>query len=626
MRGLGVLALAVIGCVADTREPPTAPALPACGELELAMPDGSCTRPGIPADGCAEGFVHDGEYACTPVLPGEPCPDGLMAVPGETACRPVMACGAGKWGTIATEVDTEHVDGSYAGTDSDGSEQKPWTTIGDAIIAAAPSAIIAIAEGSYLEDVVVGGKPVRLWGICPERVAIIGQAGFAAVFITTNANQSELHGVSLSGADFGLVLSGSEAITIDRVRVHDTGQRGIDLEDTNGPASATLVDSLVERARDVGVYLGGAELDVERSVVRGTSPRADLTSGHGIQAQLSCTADGCDANARSSVAVSASVVHDNHESGIFLTGSDASIEATVVRNTLPSASDGSLGRGIHIGSSCTPVGCDPATRANASVRGSFIANNYEVGLMVFGSDANVETTVVRDTAPQLSDGRYGSGVSIQAACYETTCSTRSTTTITSSLVMKNREFGVSAMGSDVTVDRTVVRETVHQELSKNFGRGINVQIPCLPLGCRSDMPSRVGVFGSLVEQNDDAGLFIGGSDATVSRTLVRATAARALDEQFGDGIVAISHHAPASAAIDASRVEDSARAGIASFGASLSLAGTHVKCAAFELEGEPFEGHAFVFEDRGDNRCGCPTIDRACVAVGASLAIPESAE
>ncbi len=73
--------------------PPEADPLPACEEPELALPDGSCIRPGVPHDGCGEGFVHDGVYGCEPILPAEPCPPGLMAVPGDETCRSVMECG-----------------------------------------------------------------------------------------------------------------------------------------------------------------------------------------------------------------------------------------------------------------------------------------------------------------------------------------------------------------------------------------------------------------------------------------------------------------------------------------------------------------------------------------------------
>src|SRR4030095_6383047 len=98
------------------------------------LPDGSCIRPGVLPDGCAEGFAHDGEYGCDPIVPPDACPLGLMAVPGETPACPVSPCGAGRWGDIPVDANTIYVDGTYAGLDSDGSEARPWTTVSDAVV------------------------------------------------------------------------------------------------------------------------------------------------------------------------------------------------------------------------------------------------------------------------------------------------------------------------------------------------------------------------------------------------------------------------------------------------------------------------------------------------------------
>src|SRR5688572_26862756 len=83
-----------------------------CTAPEVALPDGRCIRPGVPLDGCAQGFEHDGQYGCRPILPAAPCPVGLMAVPGDAACRPIMACGDGTWGNIPVGSGTVYVDAS----------------------------------------------------------------------------------------------------------------------------------------------------------------------------------------------------------------------------------------------------------------------------------------------------------------------------------------------------------------------------------------------------------------------------------------------------------------------------------------------------------------------------------
>ena len=83
---------------------------------------GDCVTPGVGADGCAEGFVHDGEGSCEPIFPAGPCGDGEVALPGDTSCQPLADCGDGVWGNIPVESNTEYVDASYPDLDSDGTE------------------------------------------------------------------------------------------------------------------------------------------------------------------------------------------------------------------------------------------------------------------------------------------------------------------------------------------------------------------------------------------------------------------------------------------------------------------------------------------------------------------------
>jgi hypothetical protein len=159
----------------------------------------------------------------------------------------------------------------------------------------------------------------------------------------------------------------------------------------------------------------------------------------------------------------------------------------------------------------------------------------------------------------------------------------------------------------VTTDSVWVHETA--------SRGINFQGT---LG-----PTSASVKGSLVERSHDIGLYVGGSDLVVEGTVVRDTLPRLSDGFFGDGLDVFGEEALASATITGGLVANSARAGLASFGASVSLGSTRIQCAGYELEGEPLEGQDFVFEDLGGNGCGCPTADDVCVVQSAWLEPPE---
>src|SRR5262245_59224136 len=60
-----------------------------CPPGELPLDGGTCQKAGVPPSACAAGFMPDGNDGCEPILPVDPCFAGEMAVPGETACRPI---------------------------------------------------------------------------------------------------------------------------------------------------------------------------------------------------------------------------------------------------------------------------------------------------------------------------------------------------------------------------------------------------------------------------------------------------------------------------------------------------------------------------------------------------------
>jgi len=89
---------------------------------------------------------------------------------------------------------------------------------------------------------------------------------------------------------------------------------------------------------------------------------------------------------------------------------------------------------------------------------------------------------------------------------------------------------------------------------------------------------------------------------------------------FGDGIVALEH---SNALLLNSQVRNSPRSAVGNFGSSMTLGNMRLKCAAFELQGEPFLGRNFAFTDLGNNKCGCPTANETCVADSIGLLPPE---
>ena len=626
------LCVALAGCAHDeTQLGPVS--RPPCVAPEITLADGSCMRPGIAPDGCAQGFLHDGEYACEPTLPSETCPRGLMAVPGEAVCRPVMPCGRGRWGDIPVDDSTVYVDGAYVGM-SDGSARRPWSTIGEAVAAATPGALVAIAAGSYAEAILVRDKALRLWGVCPEEVEIVATgltAGSgcppAAVCVTSGASGTELRGVALHGPGNGVTISGAEGVMLDRLWVHDA-ERGIDAENVVGPTSLHVSQTLIEDNEEYGVFVIASEVAIDDTVVRGTKSQATAPAlGSGIGIQLNCSEGGCDLTTPAGGTVRRTLVERNQDRGISLDGGALTVEATVVRATLPQASDQEFGRGISVQLSCYPTDvCDPTTRSSAVVRRSIVEQNRDAGLLVMGSDAVVEATVVRGTQPRASNQLYGRGIAVHPLCDATgVCDPRARPQIalSSSLVEDNHDGGVAGAGADVTVEETVVRATSPQASDQKHGRGIDLSVPCANGICDPNAPTFAHVQRTLIEENRDIGLFVSGSDVSVEATVVRQTRARASDGLFGDGVVVFSELAPARATVANVRIEASSRTGVANFGAFVSLGTTRIQCAAIALNGESYREQPFVFEDRGDNNCGCPMADSPCKSQSAGLVPPD---
>ncbi len=482
--------------------PPNMP----CPPGELLLEDGkTCQKAGVPASACEVGFLPDGKEGCEPILPADACPEGQMAIPGDTACREIAPCGSGTWGDIPVEANTQFVNKSYAGGNSDGTQAKPWTTIQQGANAAAKGAIVAVAAGIYPEDVLIQGKAVRLWGRCPAMVEVVGTGATlgAIQVLQKGANGTEVHGVAVTGAKVGVGVSGASGVVIEHVWIHGAGNGGLNVQDDLGPTSVALKGSLVEKNHTYGVLVIGSDVVIEATAVRSTLPNALGQRGRGISARGS-----------SKVMVRACLVEQNRQVGVLVTASDVTIEATVVRSTLLDE-QGTYGRGIHVED-------DPNTmdRAKVTVHGCLVEQNHDVGVFVMGSDATIEATVIRSTLP-YGQGEFGFGLAIQNV---PVTGARANVTIRACLVEQNQDAGVMIAGSDATIEATVVRSTL-LDAQGTGGRGISIQNDA-----NTKERANVMVHACLVEQNHDVGISVIGSDATIEATVIHSNLTNALGE------------------------------------------------------------------------------------------------
>jgi len=643
-------------------------------------------------------------------------------VPGDAACRPIMDCGSGTWGNIPVDANTIYVNADYPNGDSDGSELKPFTEIAAALAATQGGELIAIAEGGYIDDVIIN-KPVTLHGLCPELTRILGDPfdAAAAIEISAAANGTSIIGLRVTDlqTSAGIEVDGATGVTIDRVRVTNNIGRGIAVRSSGGQAGeATIKDSLIDDNREVGVFAYGSKVTIERtqirdtqeygsnsvgiavdinhdgdvqadvtirgtlversaffgvnaygsavlvedSVIRDTQPRSpDGFGGRGINVQFefdekvrasatvrrSYIADNHDCalfgassdvtiehsvlrathpdmdglgtgiamqassaaqtDSASQLQLTASVVEAHEGGGLFVSNSDASIERTVVRDTLPQQ-DGLYGRGVYF--RIDDIAGTPA--AKMDLVGSLVDNNTDVGVFVSGAVLSMKSTIVSNTQPDI-EGPGGRGVSIQQ---KESLGTPADVTIDSSIVERNSNHGIYITGSSVVITSSIVRDTA-MDLLKSDGRGVSLQ----NLGAAQTIAI---ISDSIFSDNTEFGLFVIGSRADIDGSTISDTAAvmGATERVYGDGIAVVAELAPTQLSLVDCNIANNERAGVLDFSGDLSLGGTQLMCNEIDLV-DSSQG-ALSFDNTGGNSCGCPGGEDDCKWLGSSVALPAS--
>ncbi|XXX76813.1 right-handed parallel beta-helix repeat-containing protein [Sorangium sp. So ce134] len=632
---------------AGTGAEPTFPCPP--GAVETGA---GCEPAGVPPGRCGSGFAPDGAEGCVPVLPEEAGPEGQMAVPGEAAWREVAPCGAGPWGGAPIDETTEFVDAAYTGTDSDGTEARPWTTIQDAVDRAGEGALIAIAEGSYVEALQISRRPVRLWGRCPARVEIVGPpAARFAVQVDTGASATEIHDLAVRGQGIGLGVANARDVVIERVWIHDTGDVGLLAAGVESETSLTVRGALVEHTTGAGMVVADAAVTLEGTVLRdvdlATGDAEHPFYGHAMAVQVESFERRASVTARSVViervgglgirfsgadgVIEDSVVRDvawlaedlpgtglaathvrgfdpgtltvrgsalerNQTAAVAVLGAEATIEATVMRDTGSGPAEDDAGQGMGLYAEPSRIDRRPA---RVALRHVLVERSRERGVVVNGSDVEFEGLLVRDLVPGAPD--YGAGIEISHDRL------RANVRVRGSAVEGSYGTGIAVFGADVDLDSTVVRDTRPLPSNQDFGRGINVQ--SLPdVGERGSARLR----NVLIERNMDGGLFLSDSDATVESTTIADTLGRTLDGTNGCGIIAYNNETgQAHVLVRDSEIERSAAAGIYNLGATVQIASTTFTCEPLDLVRYVDERSPAVYEDLGGNVCGCEgrTID-----------------
>jgi len=550
--------------------------------------DGSCFPAGIPPTGCPEHFELVGDR-CMAIL-ADKCPEGLMAPPGETSCRPPMECGSGKWGDIPVEGDTVYVDQGYTGGNSDGSADQPYLTIGAGIANAADGAIVAVAAGIYSEAPVIT-KLVRLWGVCPSQVTIERYANYAIIL---DHDGVELHGTTLRGG--GVIVGDAVDVLIEGVHVLDTENLGLIVGGDFGgvkPAQATIRSTLVERALGTGLVGFGSEIEVDGCEVRDT--RADW-SGRALGLGVQPGPLGW----RPTALVRRTRIEGTGEAGFFTSSADARLESVAVIDTAANSVTNGLGYAVAI-----QHGAEPSV---VEIEGLYVRGSYGAGVFSFGSEISMVAATIEDVLPQASDGASGNGLVVAPAAGSGAASSVDARWC---FIDNCHEAGVALTSSVLSLTGSVIRST-RVRPDGEFGHGVSV----------SGATSMLSLLGSVIDGNNSIGVQINDGSATLTGTVIRGTAA-SQSGIYGDGVVALAVDGKPSVQLVASQLLNNARAGLTVIAAEASIQNTHLVCHPIALVTQPLDGVVASVLDAGGNRCSCEDEDLQCKTESAEASPPK---
>ena len=305
-------------------------------------------------------------------------------------------------------------------TGGDGSMASPFGTIREATRAARAGDVIALAKGTYDENVQLGAE-VTLWGACVSETTL------------TSSVESTSEGVVSPFGRGGVVRN---------VRIADA-RRPATFADAG--TAIELVDVVVENVEFAGMiaYAGGS-LVARNVVVRGTVSRRLNRQGGSPLVVL-------DSNAE----VYRAVFEHNRDLGIVVDGTGTTVvEDTVVRDVAPEEVTGTRGRGIEV-----------AAGATLELRRVVVLDAHEIGVVSWlGGTLFASDLVVRATKPRASDGMMGPGFTVGRATAECRRCT----------LEGNWGSGAVTQDADLVLEDAVILNTL-ADTTGSYGRGLEVQ-------------------------------------------------------------------------------------------------------------------------------------------------------
>ncbi len=239
---------------------------------------------------------------------------------------------------------------------------------------------------------------------------------------------------------------------------------------------------------------------------------------------------------------------------------------------------------------------------------SLIERATGLGVALDGSQMRMERTVVREMrADEVAPGR---ALSITNAFGSTE---PSGLLLSDSVIRTSREAAIACIGSQLDMQRTVIIATQPQADGR-FGVGVVVQGDALP--------STAVIRDSYIGDSRTFGLSVLNATATIERLTIDGVLPQLSDGGFGDGVVVLGSAFESWVDISRSRITGAKRAGLASFDAGAVLEGVAFECNTIHLNGEAISAD-YSFDDRGGNACWCEDEAQVCKVLSTQLEPPK---
>ncbi len=460
-------------------------------------------------------------------------------------------------------------------------------------------------QGSVFERVIASGVGAIDSSVTVENATFVdleidSKGGTAAAIGSFGSTVLVKNSAIVGAKGAGIISTGSQ-FTIESTAVSNTSVDGNgegaalvfqpSLDD-KVPSNATIKGSLIEATLGAGIFLIGSTADIQSTVVFDTEQLPDGRLGHGVSAMLSPTG-----TLRSDLTLRRSLIEKSQGAGVYVQASTAKLAGVVVNN---SALDETAPHGIGV------MFDHPLTAqlTIGDIEGSLIDSAREAGVLVRSAEVQIKTTAIKNTDVN-SAGELGIGIDTQTL----SATAVAEVTVGSSIIEGAHRAAISSAGAQLTVDSCAISNTDAD--ATGLGVGIASSF--------KEIASVLIVRGTTIDGSVGAGMLLYDTFATLEGNVIAATAV-ASPNLFGDALSVVGSEADTVAILRGNVLSASERAAIIASDATVRYEALELACQLHDLVGLG----QFSFVDTGGARCGCPDALGACDTVNdVLLDIPE---